>query len=226
MAQQQLNLKTSVRTAGKHFARTLRKELRIPAVVYGPKTKSTSIDIAQLDAIRCSKHGFENTFFTLQSDDKEINGLKVMRRAVEIHPVSRLPIHIDFLAPDMTAAVRVNVEIRFVGKAEGVKSGGVFNTIRRDVEVECLPLEIPEFFEVDVTNLALDESMHVSDIKFPENVKLMTSPTETIANVAMIKEEVAAPVAAASTDAAPAAAAGAPAAPGAAPAAAAAPAKK
>ena len=220
MAQQQINLKATVRNAGKHTARTLRKEERIPAVVYGPKTKSMSIDIAKLDAMRASKHGFENTFFTLESDDKSLNGLKVMRKAVEIHPVSRAPIHLDFFAPDMTQAVRVNVEIRFTGKAEGVKAGGIFNTVRRDVEVECLPLEIPEFFEVDVTNLNLDESMHVSDIKIPENVKLMTSPQETIATVAMVKEEVAAPVAAAPAEGA-APAAGAPAAPGAAPAAAA-----
>lgn len=224
MAQQQINLKASVRTAGKHFSRTLRKEDRVPAVVYGPKTKSVSIDIAKLDAVRASKHGFENTFFTLESEDKSLNGLKVMRRAFEIHPVSRAPIHLDFFAPDMTQTVRVNVEIRFTGKAEGVKSGGIFNTVRRDVEVECLPLEIPEFFEVDVTNLNLDESMHVSDIKFPEGVKLVTSLEETIATVAMVKEEVAAPVAAAPAEGAAAAApaAGAPAAPGAAPA----PAKK
>lgn len=215
MAQQQINLNANIRNAGKHVARTLRKEERIPAVVYGPKTKSVSIDIAKLDAVRASKHGFENTFFTLQSEDKSLNGLKVMRKAVEIHPVSRAPIHLDFFAPDMTQAVRVNVEIRFTGRAEGVKSGGIFNTVRRDVEVECLPLEIPEFFEVDVTNLNLDESMHVSDIKFPENVKLITSPEETIANVAMVKEEVAAPVAAAPAEgaaAAPAAGAAAPAA--------------
>lgn len=214
MAQQQINLNANPRTAGKHISRTLRKEERIPAVVYGPKTKSVSIDIAKLDAVRASRHGFENTFFTLQSEDKSLNGLKVMRKAVEIHPVSRVPIHLDFFAPDMTQTVRVNVEIRFTGRAEGVKSGGIFNTIRRDVEIECLPLEIPEFFEVDVTNLNLDESMHVSDIKFPENVKLITSPEETIANVAIVKEEVAAPVAAAPAEgaAAPAAGAAAPAA--------------
>ncbi len=217
MAQQQINLNASPRNAGKHVSRTLRKDGRVPAVVYGPKTKSVSFDIAKLDAVRASRHGFENTFFTLQSDDKSLNGLKVMRKAVEIHPVSRAPIHLDFFAPDMTQAVRVNVEIRFSGRAEGVKSGGIFNTIRRDVEIECLPLEIPEFFEVDVTNLNLDESMHVSDIKFPENVKLITSPEETIANVAMVKEEVAAPVVAAApaegaAAAAPAAGAAAPAA--------------
>ncbi len=212
MAQQQINLTANPRTAGKHNSRTLRKNERVPAVVYGPKTKSVSFDIAKLDAVRASRHGFENTFFTLQSDDKSLNGLKVMRKAVEIHPVSRAPIHLDFFAPDMTQTVRVNVEIRFTGRAEGVKAGGIFNTVRRDVEVECLPLEIPEFFEVDVTNLNLDESMHVSDIKFPEGIKLMTAETETIATVAMVKEEVAAPVAPASTDAAPAAGAAAPAA--------------
>jgi large subunit ribosomal protein L25 len=122
----------------------------------------------------------------------------------------------------MTKAVRVNVELRFVGKALGVGEGGVFSAARRDVEIECLPTEIPEFFEVDVSNIGLNQSMHVSDVNFPSNVKLITSPGETIATVAIVEEVVAAaPEAAAAPGAegAAAPAAGGTAAPGAAPAA-------
>jgi len=178
--------------------------------------------LAENDAIRFSKRAFENTIFTLKSSDKGLDGVKVLRKAIAIHPLSRKPIHLDFYALDMSKTVRVNVELRFSGKSLGVADGGVFNTVRRDVEVECLPTAIPEFFDVDVSNLGLNESMHVSDVKFPEGLKLVTSPQETIATVAMVEEIVAQVVTPdpALAAAAPAAgAAGAPAAPGAAPAA-------
>lgn len=221
----QSTIEAKPRTAGKHFNRKARREMQIPAVVYGPKTKAVNFTISEQDAIRYSRRGFENTIFTLKSTDEGLNGLKVLRKDIDIHPLSRKPIHLDFFAPDMTKAVRVNVELRFVGKALGVGEGGVFSAIRRDVEIECLPTEIPDFFEVDVSNIGLNQSMHVSDVNFPANVKLITSPTETIASVAIVEEIVAAPTpdataAAATPDAAAAAGAAAPgAAPGAAPAA-------
>ncbi|MGE0764637.1 MAG: 50S ribosomal protein L25 [Bdellovibrionales bacterium] len=225
MAQQNLTIEVKPRTSGKHFSRSARKEQQIPAVVYGPKTKPLNLSLFELDAVRYSKRGFENTIFTFKSEDKALNGIKVLRKALTIHPLSRKPVHLDFYALDMAKNVRVNVELRFTGKALGVGEGGVFNAIRRDVEVECLPTAIPEFFEVNVSGMGLNESMHVSDVTFPEGVKLITSPQETIANCAIVEEIVAAaPVAAADAAAAPGAApaAGAPAAaPGAAPAAAA-----
>lgn len=160
------------------------------------------------DAVKYSRLAFENSIFTLESSDPSINGLKVLKKSIDIHPVSRRPIHMDFFAPDMTQAVRVNVEVRITGKAKGTGEGGLVSMVRRDVEIECLPLEIPAFFELDVTELDLNDSMHVSDIKFPENVKVITSLEETIVSCAEVKEEeiVAAPAADA------AAAAGAPAA--------------
>lgn len=225
MAQQNLTIEVSTRKGGKHVARSSRMKKLIPAVVYGPKTKPLNLTLAELDAVRYSKRGFENTIFTFKSGDKDLDGIKVLRKAMTIHPLSRKPVHLDFYALDMSKAVRVNVELRFTGKALGVGEGGVFNTVRRDVEVECLPTAIPEFFEVDVTNLGLNQSMHVSDVTFPSGVKLITSPQETIATCAVVEEVVAAAPTAVAADAAatPAAGAAAPAA-GAAPAAAAAPA--
>ncbi len=164
---------------------------------------------------------------TLESTDKAINGLKVLRKSHDIHPVTRRPIHMDFFAPDMTQKVRVNVEVRMTGKAAGTAEGGLVTTVRRDIEIECLPLEIPEFFTLDISDLGLNESKHVSDVAFPEGIRVITSQDETIVTCSEVKEEViAAPVADPAAAAAGAAAPGAaPAAGAAAPAAGAAPAK-
>lgn len=207
MGTNNLSITVKPRTPGKHFSRTSRKEGEIPAVIYGPKTKTSSILLSEFEATKYSRRGFENTIFTLQSDSKELNGIKVLRKAIAIHPLSRRPIHMDFFVPDMTKAVRVNVELRFVGKALGVAEGGILSAARRNVEIECLPTEIPEFFEVDVTNIGLNQSMHVSDMTFPEGVKLITAAHETIATVSVVEEV----VAAAQTAAAPAEGAAAPA---------------
>jgi len=217
---QNLILKANAREAGKHNSRGLRKSSMVPAVVYGPKTKPLSLSIHINDAVKYSRLGFENSIFTVESKDSALNGLKILRKDLDIHPVTRLPIHMDFFAPDMTKAVRVDVEVRIVGKAKGTADGGLVSMVRRTVEIECLPLEIPEFFELDVTELDLNQSMHVSDIKFPENAKVITTMDETIVTCAEVKEEVAAPVVAADAAAGAAAPGAAPAAGAAAPAAA------
>jgi large subunit ribosomal protein L25 len=225
---QQIKIAANLREAGKATARGLRLDRSVPAVIYGPKTKPLSISIGVNDAVKYSRLAFENSIFTLESKDAGLNGVKVLRKSLVVHPVTRRPIHMDFFAPDMTQAVRVDVEVRITGKAKGTAEGGLVSFVRRNVEIECLPLEIPEFFELDVTEMGLNESMHVSDIKFPENLKVITSQDETIVSCAEVKEEVAAPVVAAEGAAAPGAegaaaapGAAAPAAPGAAPAAAA-----
>lgn len=221
---QNITIEVKPRNAGKHFNRTARVAAQIPAVVYGPKTKPLNFTLTEQDAVKYGKRAFENTIFTLKSEDKSLDGIKVLRKAMDHHPLSRRPVHIDFFAPDMTKVVRVNVELRFTGKALGLADGGVFSAVRRDVEVECLPTEIPEFFEVDVSPIGLNQSMHVSDVNFPSNIKLITSPTETIATVSIVEEIVAAPTvdaaaAAATAEGAAAAPGATPAAPGAAPAA-------
>lgn len=221
---QTLTVSAIPREPGKSTARGLRTTRAVPAVVYGPKTKPLTISIPENDAVKYSSRGFENRVITFESTDNTINGLKVLRKSHDIHPVTRRPIHMDFFAPDMTQKVRVNVEVRITGKAAGTADGGLVTIVRREVEVECLPLEIPEFFNLDVTDLGLNQSKHVSDIAFPEGVRVITSSDETIVTCAEVKEEtVAAPEAAAAEGAAAAPAAGAAAA---APAAGAAPAKK
>jgi large subunit ribosomal protein L25 len=223
MAMQEIKINASVREIGKATSRELRKTRHIPAVVYGPKTKPLSISIGENDAVKYSRMGFENSILTFVSSDQALNGLKVLRKSIDVHPVSRRPVHMDFFAPDMSQKVRVNVEVRITGKAKGTADGGLVSMVRREVEVECLPLEIPQFFELDVTELDLNESMHVSDIKFPENVRVITSTDETIVTCAEVQEET---ITAAPTEAAAEGAAATPAAGGTPAAGAAAPEKK
>ena len=214
---QTLKLAAETRAPGKSTSRELRRGWYVPAVVYGPKTKPLNLSVHVNDAIKYGRTSFENSIFTLESKDTTLNGLMVLRKEMIVHPVTRRPIHMDFFAPDMTAKVRVDVEVRLTGKAKGTTEGGLVSMVRRNVEIECLPLEIPEFFELDITDMGLNESMHVSDIKFPENTQVITSKDETIVTCAEVKEEVATPTVAADAAAVPGAAgAAAPAAAGAA----------
>jgi len=203
MATQDLKINANIRAAGKATSRELRSTRYVPAVVYGPKMKPTNLSIHENDAVKYGRTAFENSLFTFESKDTTLNGVRVLRKSMDIHPVTRRPTHIDFFAPDMTKAVRVDVEVKLTGKARGTAEGGLVSMVRREVEIECLPLEIPPFFELDVTELDLNASMHVSDIKFPENLKVITSMDETIVSCSEVKEEVAAPVVAAADAAAP-----------------------
>jgi large subunit ribosomal protein L25 len=207
------------RKPGKHFSRGLRKAEKIPAVVYGPKIKNLMISLPQKEVEKYNKLAFENSIFVFKSTDPQLNNLKVLKKDVVVHPVTRRPLHLDFYALDLTKAVRVFVEIRFTGRSAGVKEGGVLNAVRRDVEIECLPTAIPQFLALDVTDVGLGDSLHCSDLVIPEGMKLITLPTETLCAVSIVEEIKAAPVVAAVDPAAAAApAAGAAAAPGAAPA--------
>lgn len=217
-----INLKVSTRETGKHHSRQNRLKALIPTVLYGPKTKPINLMMDELTVTRYAGRKFESTIFGLQADDAELAKTNVLIKDVQVHPVTRRPQHVDLYAVDMTQAIRVNVGIRFEGKPIGLTEGGLLQILLRELEIECLPTDIPEEFVADVTNLGVGDALHVSDLTAPQGVKIISSQTLTIATVNILAEE-AAPVAAAAADPAAAAApaAGAPAAPGAAPAAAA-----
>ncbi len=198
-----------LRKTGKHNSRRLRREGHVPAVVYGPSLKNVSLYVSEKEVVRFAKQQYENTIFVFKSADKSLNNLKVLKKATTLHPVSRRPVHLDFFAIDLNKAIRVSVEVRYEGRAAGVKDGGILNTVRRDVEVECLPAQIPQFLAIDVTPLGIGNSLHVSDLQMPEGIRLITLPTETLCTVTMVEEIVAevAPAAAATAEGAAAGAA-------------------
>ena len=178
------------RSSGTSSARKLRREQLIPAVVYGPKQKTIPLSLDIRSVEKYATKEYDNKIFTFKSDEKHLNGLKVLKKDISFHKLTRKPLHMDFLSLDMSKAVRINVEVVFTGKAKGVReSGGIFNVIRRTVEIECLPSEIPDSLSIDVNALDINQNFHVSDLEIPENIKLITSPKSSLCVVNEITEE-------------------------------------
>ncbi len=218
-----IELTVTKRETGKHASRTSRVGGWIPGVVYGPQTKPLNVLTDEKTLTKYMGRKFEATIFNLKSDVTGLNNISVLLRDIQVHPLTRRPVHLDFYALDMKANITVSIGLRFDGKPIGLSSGGVLELIMREIEIECKPNEIPEEIVVDVSGMEVGDALHVSDVKVPAGMKIISLPTLTLATVSVMKEEeVVAPTAeataAAAAAATPAAAAGKapPAAPGAA----------
>ena len=202
---ERLEIAVETRQAGKHNSRTSRTNGRVPAVIYGPKTEPINVLTDEITVKRYTGRRFESTIFALKSNDSKVNKMAVILRDIQVHPLTRRPLHVDFYAVDMTKPVRVSVELKLVGKPAGLAEGGVLEHMLRNLEIEVLPDSIPEHLEADVAALGLGEALHVSDLKTPVGVRILSLQSLTIATIAVPKEEAAKPAAVAA--AAPAAAA-------------------
>lgn len=211
-----IDLTVEPRETGKGNSRHLRVNKKIPAVVYGA-IENTNLFVNENDVLKYNTRKFENALFTLKSSNTKANGKIVLMKSVDVHPLSRQPLHVDFFALDMNKTVRVFVEVKLDGKPIGLADGGLLNVVNRQIEVEVLPADIPDSISADISNLGLGDALHVSDLTLPPKVKVISAPELTIAVVNVQEEEAAAPVAAAAATpaagaaAAPAAGAAAPA---------------
>lgn len=186
---------------GKGPARRLRRTGRIPGVFYGSGNAATSISFdAKEFVVRVT--GLEGLhLIRFHSPEAVLNDKMALLREVQAHPTTGQILHADFYEVDLTKKIRVTVPLHFVGKAEGVTAGGILQPLRREVEVECLPADIPEFIEIDVSRLGIHHALHVSDLALPEgaqvvydtNFAVVTVLAPTVAEVKV--EEVAAPAA-------------------------------
>lgn len=166
-------IKASARaTGGKGTARAVRRTGNVPAVVYGGDDKTAAtIQIDANDLFNLIKKGrFLSTVFDIDVGGKT---LKAIPRDVQLDPVKDTPLHIDFQRIGADNRVRVGVPVRFINEAQspGLKRGGVLNIVRHDVEVWCPADAIPQFFEVDLTGLAIGRSVHISAVTLPAGVK-------------------------------------------------------
>jgi len=209
---------------GKGPARRLRQKGLIPAVVYGGKSTPThlAVDPAALMKAIEGPHRF-NTVLTLKLEGGEKH---VLFKDYAVDPVSRKLLHADFLEVKLDQPVKVEVPVVTTGRAVGQAEGGILSIAAHEIVLEALPAKIPVKIEVDVTNLKIGQSIHVSELKAPEGCQFKFATDYVVAFVAIPeKEEVVAPVAVpgavpGAEGAAPAAPGAAPGAPGAAPAAA------
>lgn len=208
---ERIEINVESRTIGKHFSRALRVKSKIPAVIYG-SGKSANICLDEKVIKKYNTRAYENALYTLKSTESSLNNTVVLMKEVSVHPVSQKPVHVDFYAIDINKKIRVFVEIRLDGKPIGIADGGLLNIVTREVEIECLPTEIPEFISADVSNLGVGMALHLSDLTLPAGIELLSSGELTIAVVNKEDEKAAAADAAAdAATAATAAAASAPA---------------
>jgi large subunit ribosomal protein L25 len=192
---------------GKNAARRTRRSGEIPAVLYGDKKDPIvlSVNAKQLSRILRSESG-HNTIFTVKvADGKEE---RAMLKDWQVDPVSGTLLHADLLRIAMDVRMRVKVPVHTFGDPQGVKlQGGIFETVTREVEIECLPTDIPEEIRVDVTEMVIGKQLRAADLPLdPAKIKLVTDPQRVIAHVVTLKkeEEPAAAEAAVATETAPA----------------------
>ena len=185
---------------GKNEARRVRVTGNIPAVVYGAKKESVAITVSpkQINKILHSDTG-HNTIFDLQlNGGKE----KVMIVDWQYEPLKGHLLHIDMKRIDMNKTIRVSVPIVLVGESAGVKQqGGIMDQILREVEIDCLPTDIPSHIDVDVSQLVFGEVIRVKDLPHGGKMKFITNEDQAVAHITTVKEEVVATPDAAAADA-------------------------
>jgi large subunit ribosomal protein L25 len=192
-------------TRGKNEARRLRARGMAPAVVYGANEASTAVAVSpkEVSKILRSKTG-HNTIFQLAIGGAS-GSTPVMIVDWQTDPVKETLLHIDLKRIDLTKRIEVKIPVHTVGDPAGVKlQGGLFEVITREVEIECLPDEIPEHFEMNVTDLTLGQNIRASDIPMSGSMRLLSAPELVLAHVVAMKAEeepvAAEPVAAATAE--------------------------
>lgn len=170
---------------GKGAARATRRLGKVPAVIYGANKDPEPISIspAQLRTA-LGQPGFFATLFDIDIDG---NQQQVLCRDLQVHPITDVPMHLDFLRVTERTRINLEIQVTFTNEEEspGLKGGGVLNIVRHAVEVVCRAGAIPEEFVADLTGLEVGDSIHISDISLPEGVKpTITDRDFTIATIA------------------------------------------
>ncbi|HEV2289381.1 MAG TPA: 50S ribosomal protein L25 [Candidatus Acidoferrales bacterium] len=175
---------------GKNAARRTRRTGQVPAVLYGGKQEplAMSVNARQVARILRSETG-HNTIFTVHVTGHKDE--KAMVKDWQVDPVSGSLLHVDLLRIAMDVRMRVRVPVHVFGEPEGVKlQGGIFEMVTREVELECLPADIPEEFKMDVSGLTIGKQLRAADLPIdPAKIKLITDPQRVLAHVVVLKKE-------------------------------------
>ena len=187
-----IELKTKVRTTtGNGPARRLRMSGQIPAVLYGPKTESVLLSVNKSDLeLLFKKGGIGQVVLNLViQKNGETTTRPAMIKELQTHPVSRNLIHIDFYEIKMDQKITAKIPVVTTGIAKGVELGGILQIIRRELEVECLPLEVPESIEIDISDLDVGDSIHVGKIRLESELEFLEDDNYTVVTVLTPKLE-------------------------------------
>jgi large subunit ribosomal protein L25 len=197
------SLSASVRSAtGKGVARSLRRDGRVPAVIYGHarSPQALSVDARELGRL-LERVSAETTVIELAVDGASS---RTLIRDIQRHPVKRAILHVDFQELVAGEKVTVNIPLVITGTSIGVRlNGGILTQVMSELECRVDPADIPNRIEVDVTNVNIGGSLHVSDLTIPAGVELLADATETVLTVSASKATEDAPAAAEGTSAEP-----------------------
>lgn len=177
-------------SVGNGAARALRRDGKIPAILYGPGKDplKLAISIMELDQIiKDSTAG--HIFVDIIIDDDKDGKRRAMVKELQANPVSRGLLHVDFYEISMDRKIKVNVPVIAVGKSKGVEIGGMLQIIRRELEVLCLPGAIPESFEIDITDMDIGDSVHVNEIPLEGDVEIQADVNFTVLTIVSPKVE-------------------------------------
>ncbi|MBW2441719.1 MAG: 50S ribosomal protein L25/general stress protein Ctc [Deltaproteobacteria bacterium] len=188
---EKIELHATVRkSVGNGPARVLRRSGQTPAVLYGPKAETVLLSVVTKDLEQVLKKG---SFGQLILDLVIRNGKEMTKAAMikelQTHPVSGSLIHIDFYEVDMKRKIKVMVPVVTTGQSVGVEEGGLLNIVRRELEIFCLPGDIPEAIELDITELGIGDSIHVDELPLGENFEVSADTNYTVVTVLSPKVE-------------------------------------
>jgi large subunit ribosomal protein L25 len=170
-------------------ARRLRQKGFVPAIFYGRSAENILLAVKNDELVKLYKDKKNHAFIKLIIDDggsKNIEKLSLIKE-LQVQPLTGKLYHADFYEVDIKRKLTVDVSLRFVGKAIGVENGGELQHIRREVKVSCLPLDLPDHIDVDVTNLDIGDSIKIRDLKVAEEITILDRPDSAVAAVAIIK---------------------------------------
>ena len=168
---QHFSLKAKSREAlGRSASRCLRRQEQLPGIIYGARAQPQALVFDHNEVLHALEHeAFYSSIIELDIEGKKQSAvLKDLQR----HAYKPKLIHIDFLRVDANTEIHVHVPLHFVGESPAAKQGGIITHLRNEVEVVCLPKDLPEYIEVDLGALQLDQTIHLSELKLPEGVKL------------------------------------------------------
>lgn len=173
-------LKAEVREgSGKRIAKDLRKKDTIPAVVYkgGKDALKLQVSVREFEQVLRTKAG-ENVIVTLKiaQSDKNAKDKTVLIKEIQREPIKNRILHVDFNEISLTETLKINVPLSARGEPEGKKDGGTLEHVMWELQVECLPTNIPEKIEVDVSAMKIGDSIYVKSISSPEGVKILNDP--------------------------------------------------
>lgn len=175
---------TQRNTFGKGPARTLRREGMVPAILYGPQRKSLPLSVSPLELKNIYKtSGSDQVILNLLIENGGTKNVTAMVRELQTSPVSREYLHVDFFEISLDKEIVVSVAVEVTGKSKGIERGGLLQVVRHELEISCLPKDLPDNIELDVTDLDIGDALHVGDIVLGEGIKLLADPGLTVLTV-------------------------------------------